>query len=100
MATDISHVVALSSKGQIVIPKDIRDALGLREGDKLEITLTGHRMTMHTVSEKYPDWRTLEGAFGPVDQTTTEMMAENRREELEREQRRTAPKTSRGTRAK
>ena len=87
--TDISHIVALSSKGQIVIPKDIRDALGLREGVKLEITLAGagHRMVLRTVSEDYPDWRTMQGAFGPVDQTTSEILAEGRREEFEKERR-------------
>jgi len=85
--TETSHIAVLSSKGQIVIPKDIRDALGLREGDKLEISLEGHRVVMHHVSEKYPDWRTLQGAFGPVDQTTTEIMAEIREEEFEAERR-------------
>lgn len=84
---ETSHIAVLSSKGQIVIPKDIRDALGLREGDKLEVALEGHRVVMRTVSEKYPDWRTLQGAFGPVDQTTTEIMAEIRKEEFEAERR-------------
>jgi AbrB family looped-hinge helix DNA binding protein len=85
--TEISHIVAVSSEGQIVIPKDIRDALGLREGDKLEIALEDHRLTVRTVSEKYPDWRSLRGAFGPVDQTTSEILAEGRREEFEKERR-------------
>jgi AbrB family looped-hinge helix DNA binding protein len=82
-----THIAVLSSKGQIVIPKDIRDALGLREGDKLEVALEGHRMVLQTVSEKYPDWRTLQGAYGPVDQTTSEILAEGRREEFEKERR-------------
>lgn len=84
---DISHIVVLSSEGRIVIPKDIRDALGPREGDKLEVALEGRRMVLRTVSEKYPDWRTLQGAFGPVDQSTTEIMAENRKEGFEAERR-------------
>lgn len=84
---DISHIVVLSSEGQIVIPKDIRDALGPREGDKLEVALEGRRRVLRTVSEKYPDWRTLQGAFGPVDRSTTEIMAENRKEGFEAERR-------------
>jgi AbrB family looped-hinge helix DNA binding protein len=87
MATENSHIAVLSSKGQIVIPKDIRETLGLREGDKLEIALEGHRLVLHQVSEKYPDWRTLQGAYGPVDQTTSEILAEGRREEFEKERR-------------
>jgi AbrB family looped-hinge helix DNA binding protein len=82
-----THIAVLSSKGQIVIPKDIRDALGLREGAKLEVALEGHRVVLRSISEKYPDWRSLEGAFGPVDQTTSEILAEGRREEFEKERR-------------
>jgi AbrB family looped-hinge helix DNA binding protein len=85
--TDISHIVALSPEGQIVIPQDIRDALGLREGAKLEVALEGHRVVMRTVSEEYPDWHSLQGAYGPVDQTTSEILAEGRREEFEKERR-------------
>jgi AbrB family looped-hinge helix DNA binding protein len=85
--TDISHIVALSPEGQIVIPQDIRDALGLLEGAKLEVALEGHRVVMRAVSEEYPDWRTLRGAYGPVDQTTSEILAEGRREEFEKERR-------------
>ena len=56
--TDISHIVALSPEGQVAIPKDILEALGLQEGAKLEVALEGHRVVMRTVSEEYPDWRT------------------------------------------
>ena len=83
----VTHIAVLSSKGQIVIPKDIRDALGLREGARLEVALEGHRVVLRTVSEEYPDWRTLQGAYGPVDQTTSEILAEGRREEFEKERR-------------
>jgi AbrB family looped-hinge helix DNA binding protein len=68
-----THIAVLSSKGQIVIPKNIRDALGLREGAKLEVALEGHRVVLRTI--------------GPVDQTTSEILAEGRREEFEKERR-------------
>jgi AbrB family looped-hinge helix DNA binding protein len=84
---ETSHIAVLSSKGQIVIPKEIRETLGLHEGDKLEVALEGHRVMLRPISEKYPDWRTLQGAYGPVDQTTSEILAEGRREEFEKERR-------------
>jgi AbrB family looped-hinge helix DNA binding protein len=36
----------LSSKGQIVIPKDIRDALRLKPGERLTVTLKGRKIIM------------------------------------------------------
>lgn len=39
-------VVKLSSKGQVVIPKSIREQLGLRNGDKLKIFLQAQKITM------------------------------------------------------
>lgn len=36
--------ITLSSKGQIVIPKDVRDALGLAAGDKLVLHREGSRI--------------------------------------------------------
>ncbi len=43
--TEITHTVALPSKGQIVL---------------------------RTISEKYPDWRPIQGVFVPADPTTSE----------------------------
>ena len=77
----------LSSKGQIVIPKNIRDELGLHEGDQLEIGIEGRRVVLHKAAEHHADWRTLRGAYGRVNQTTTQIKDEFRREELEKEQR-------------
>jgi AbrB family looped-hinge helix DNA binding protein len=35
-----SHIVTLSTNGRLVIPKEIRDLLGVKSGDQLEIRLT------------------------------------------------------------
>ncbi len=38
--------VTISSKGQIVIPKYLRDALGIKTGSKLLIRLEGKRLVL------------------------------------------------------
>ncbi|MGH9319301.1 MAG: AbrB/MazE/SpoVT family DNA-binding domain-containing protein [Vicinamibacteria bacterium] len=40
----ITKSVRLSPKGQLVIPKEMREALGLKEGDELLATLEGERL--------------------------------------------------------
>ena len=62
-------LVRLSSKGQLVIPGDIRKALGLKPGTQFEIQLDGQRIVLEPVSVtppiealygKYPDTGFLE----------------------------------------
>ena len=44
--------VRLSKKGQFVIPKEMRDALRLKAGEKLQVTLDGDKVIL-TRPEKY-----------------------------------------------
>lgn len=44
--------VRLGRKGQFVIPKEMREALGIREGDELLVTLEGGRV-MLTAPQEY-----------------------------------------------
>jgi AbrB family looped-hinge helix DNA binding protein len=50
--------VTVSSKGQIAIPKAIRDALNLTEGAKLTVEVRGQQIVL----SKEPAWRKLQGA--------------------------------------
>jgi len=50
--------VTVSSKGQIAIPKAVRDALNLSEGAKLNVEVRGHEIVL----SKEPAWRKLKGA--------------------------------------
>jgi AbrB family looped-hinge helix DNA binding protein len=57
------EIVTVASKGQIVIPKAIRDALNLSEGTKLNVEVRGHEIVL----SKDPAWRKLHGAAAGGD---------------------------------
>jgi len=44
----MTSIVKLSSKGQIVIPKDIRDALELREGEAMRVRRSGQQIILES----------------------------------------------------
>lgn len=46
----------VTSKGQITIPKAVRDALGLRETDEVEFEVRGKRATMKPVERSFFRW--------------------------------------------
>jgi AbrB family looped-hinge helix DNA binding protein len=50
--------VTISSKGQIAIPKAIREELNLSEGAKLALEVQGQQIVL----SKEPAWKKLEGA--------------------------------------
>ena len=43
--------ITMSSKGQIVIPKDVRDALGLKAGERLNLQRIGRRLILEAPEE-------------------------------------------------
>ncbi len=45
----------VSSKGQVTVPKVVRDALGVREGDHIVFRVEGHRALL----ARTPDFLTL-----------------------------------------
>ena len=55
--------VRISSKGQIAIPKAVREALNLTEGAKLTLELRGQEIVL----SKEPDWKKLRGAAAGTD---------------------------------
>jgi antitoxin PrlF len=52
------ELVTVSSKGQIAIPKKVRDALNLSEGTKLNVEIRGQKIVL----SKEPAWKRLYGA--------------------------------------
>jgi AbrB family looped-hinge helix DNA binding protein len=55
--------VTVSSKGQIAIPKQVREALNLTEGSKLNLEVRGHEIVL----SKGDAWKELEGAARDLD---------------------------------
>ena len=47
---DKIEMVTLSSRGQVCIPNDIREEMGLKEGSKILFALTGDSLIMKKVS--------------------------------------------------
>ncbi len=59
--------VTVSSKGQVVIPASIREKLGIRKGEKLEVRLDGSRIIMEPVGRAVRSRRgILKGEGGRV----------------------------------
>jgi len=77
--------VTVSSKGQIAIPKAVRERLNLKPGSELEIDVKGQAMVMRRIVSKYGDWRTMEGMVksGP---SLTRALEQERRAEVARDE--------------
>lgn len=73
------ETITVSSKGQIAIPKAVRDALNLSEGAKLTLEVKGQQIVL----SKEPAWRKLRGAAAGRDLMTA--FATFKKQERERE---------------
>jgi len=51
----------ISTKGQIVIPKTVRDRLNLKAGTEVVIDVRGESLIMKRAVRNFPDWRTMRG---------------------------------------
>lgn len=71
--------VTLSSKGQIAIPKSVRDRLNLVEGTKLTLEVRGPEIVL----SKEPAWKKLRGSGAGRDLMGT--FAKFKKRERERE---------------
>jgi AbrB family looped-hinge helix DNA binding protein len=51
----------VSSKGQIAIPKAVRERLNLKAGTEVVIDVQGEALVMKRLVRAFPDWRTMRG---------------------------------------
>ena len=66
--------VTVSSKGQIAIPKQVREALNLTEGSKLSLEVRGQEIVL----SKTAAWKKLQGAGRDLKKDFTEFRKEER----------------------
>lgn len=51
----------ISSKGQVAIPKKVRERLNLKAGTEVVIDVQGEALVMKRMVRELPDWRTMRG---------------------------------------
>ena len=71
----------ISSRGQIAIPKAVRERLNLKAGTEISIDVQGEALVMKRFVPNYPDWRTMRGMAKGGDSLTKALM-EDRAAEL------------------
>jgi AbrB family looped-hinge helix DNA binding protein len=70
----------VSSKGQIAIPKAVRDRLNLKAGTEISIDVQGEALVMKRLVRNFPDWRTMQGMVKTGESLTKALEAEHRAE--------------------
>jgi len=70
----------VSSKGQITLPKRVRDALGIEPGDALDFEVRGHEFVgrKKVLTESGIDWNSVYGVVNLGDLTTDDIMRDLR----------------------
>ena len=81
--------VKLSSKGQLVIPRKIRQALDLQTGTEFNIRLVGEQIVLQPISDKAEMLQIMEQLHTLAKGSNLlDMLVEERSQERERENRR------------
>ncbi len=77
-----TQMATVSSKGQLVIPAEIRSSLGIQAGTRISITAEGDRIILQPITEKLID--DLRGRFAGGPSMADELQQMRRAEDKER----------------
>jgi len=78
----MAELATVSTKGQFVIPADIREALGIRPGTRIAVLREGNRIILEPVNREYV--RKLRGSTAGGASLTDSLLKERREEERRR----------------
>ena len=74
----------ISLKGQIVIPKAVRERLNLKAGTQVSIDVQGESLVMRRLVRNYPDWHTMRG-MAKGGESLTKVLMDDRAAEVARD---------------
>lgn len=60
----MKHLTSMTSKGQVTIPKDVRDRMGLRPFDKIEVVIEDGETKLR---KAYPSLDEVAGSIPAID---------------------------------
>jgi len=70
--------LVLGRQGRLVIPAEVRTALGLAPGDRLHLHLTGRRLVLERQQDAATELRGLAASVPPSRSLVDELLAERR----------------------
>lgn len=74
-----TQITSVSTKGQFVIPSEMRASLGIKPGTRIAVTQEGSRIVLEPVSEELVD--KTRGIFSGKPSLSEELKRERRRKE-------------------
>lgn len=70
--------LVLGQQGRLVIPAEMRRALGLSRGDRLHLRLVGHHLVLERQQDAIAELRGLAAEVSPTRSLVEELLADRR----------------------